>query len=208
MSAAHRRRGSRPHRTHAAQAPRTPPPGALTQVRRAADGDAWEFVPPRCAQERQEDLEEVAQMLTAGEQEVALDELRWLLEDCRDFLAAHRLLGELHLTNDDLPLARAHFGYAYQIGLDAIARTVCPAAPRVSAAQADAILALPGPLPYERPANQPFFEAAKGLVWCLGELKLADRAVAVCRQTLTLDRTDPLGFAALERRLTAPPEEA
>ena len=37
-------------------------------------------------------------MLAAGENEVARDELRWLLDGCPDFIAAHRMLGELALT--------------------------------------------------------------------------------------------------------------
>ena len=72
---------------------------------------------PRCVRDRAEDLEEVRAMIEAGELEIALDELRWLLADCREFIAAHVLLGELAVaTQGDLPLARGHFGAGYQLG--------------------------------------------------------------------------------------------
>jgi tetratricopeptide (TPR) repeat protein len=149
------------------------------RVRRKVGEKAWELVHPRCALERAEDLEEVQLMLDAGEKEIALDELRWLLNGCSDFVAAHRLLGELALADGDLRLARGHFGYAYEIALSAVP-------PR----------GLDGPLPYRLPANQAFFEAAKGLAWCLhglGKKKLARR---VLDQLLACDATDPLGVKA------------
>ncbi len=62
-------------------------------------------------------------MVAAGETEIARDELRWLLSECHDFLAAHKLLGDLALADNDVRLARGHFGYAYQIGLKAIERS-------------------------------------------------------------------------------------
>ena len=82
------------------------------RVRRRPTGE-YELVHPRCAVERADDLEEVRKMIDAGEVDVAVDELRWLLSGCSDFVDAHRLLGELALSENDLPLARAHFGYAY-----------------------------------------------------------------------------------------------
>jgi hypothetical protein len=121
-------------------------------------------------------MEEVEAMLAAGENEVARDELRWLLDGCSDFIAAHRLLGELALEENDVRLARGHFGYGYEIGLRAMPSK-----------------GLPGPLPYDLPANQAFLESAKGLAWCLrqlGEARLADQVTA---KLLALDPSDPLG---------------
>src|SRR6185312_13203117 len=123
------------------------------RLRRVAGDDAWELVHPRCARDRAEDLEEVEKMIAAGEVEVAIDELRWLLGGCSDFIDAHKLLGELALADHDVPLARGHFGYAYRIGQLAIER----AKPT-------------GAVPYRLAANRSFFEAGKGLAWCLAQL--------------------------------------
>ncbi|HET6878801.1 MAG TPA: hypothetical protein VFI31_01450 [Pirellulales bacterium] len=146
------------------------------RVRRRSGEKAWELVHPRCALERAEDLEEVQQMLDGGETEIALDELRWLLNGCSDFVAAHRMLGELALADGDLRLARGHFGYAYEIALSAFP-------PR----------GLDGPLPYRLAANQAFHEAAKGLAWSLHELGKIKLARRVLDQMLACDPSDPLG---------------
>jgi len=138
----------------------------------------WELVHPPCALERADDLEEVEQMIGVGEVEVAQDELRWLLDGCSDFVTAHRLLGELAIAAGDLPLARGHFGYAFEIGLGALPADFA------------------GGLPYRIPANQAFFEAAKGLAHCLRELDRTTMALAVVRKMLALDPTDPLGVGA------------
>jgi tetratricopeptide (TPR) repeat protein len=158
------------------------------RVKRRPNENAWELVHPRCALERSEDLEEVQQMLDAGEVDVAIDELRWLLNGCSDFVAAHRLLGELAMADGDLKLARAHFGYAYNIGVSALPPQ-----------------GLPGPLPYRFPVNQGFFEAAKGLAWCLHELDKRERALGVLEQMLTCDPTDPLGVKAWQTQWKAEP---
>jgi hypothetical protein len=145
------------------------------RVRRKAGERAWELVHPRCALERGEDLEEVQQMLDAGEVDVAIDELRWLLNGCSDFVAAHRMLGELAAADGDLKLARGHFGYAHEIGFSAL-----PAG------------GLDAPLPYRLPANRAFLEAAKGLAWCLHELGKLKLSTRVVEQLLKCDPTDPL----------------
>src|SRR6185369_7801541 len=106
----------------------------LLKVRRRPQTNDWELVHPRCALERADDLEEVEKMIEAGEHEVALDELRWLLNGCSDFVNAHRLLGEMSLSDGDVALARGHFGYAFQVGWSAIPRE-----------------GLAGPLPYKLP---------------------------------------------------------
>jgi hypothetical protein len=153
-------------------------------VRQVRGAEGWELVHPRCAEERTEDLDEVEAMLQAGELDVARDELRWLLEECHDCLAAHRLLGEIAALEGDWKLARGHFGYAYDLGLRAL-----PAE------------SLAGPLPYARAANRAFHAAGKGLAVSLIELGRAEQAAAVIDQLLRLDDCDPLGVRALRARL-------
>jgi hypothetical protein len=146
-------------------------------VRRTADGRGWVLVHPRCARDMAEDLAEVREMVEAGELEVAIDELRWLVGSCSEFIEAHALLGELALaTNEDVALARGHLGVAVQLGLKTLQRA------KVAS----------GPLPYSQPANRPFFEAARGLVWCLGTLKLFDKAEELVATVVKLDPRDPL----------------
>jgi hypothetical protein len=152
------------------------------RVRRVVgDGPpAWEFVHPRCAVARADDIDEVRQMVEHGEVEIATDELRWLLNGCSDFIDAHRLLGELALGAEDFPLARGHFGYAYRIGQVALKQAGSPA-----------------PLPYARSANQAFFEAGKGLAFCLKQLNKRDMAADVVALLLRCDPSDPLGVKNL-----------
>jgi len=157
-------------------------PKWAVSVRRVPERDAWELIHPRCVRERAEDIEEVEAMLAAGEDEVARDELRWLLEGCHQFITAHRMLGEIALAENDVKLARGHFGFAYQIGLKAV-----PAG------------GLPGPLPYELPANRAFFEAGKGLAWCLRQLGEERAAIEVVETLLRLDPSDPLGLSAWKK---------
>jgi hypothetical protein len=149
-------------------------------VRKLPGEQGWEIVHPRCARERQDDLEEVEKMIAAGEHEIAVEELRWLLDGCHDCLAAHRLLGELALAEHDLPLARGHFGYAYRLVTQAMQQAKAK-----------------GPLPYSAAANQGFFEAAKGLVWCLKELGKVAMARDVVAQLLAFDPADPLAVKAV-----------
>jgi hypothetical protein len=153
---------------------------STVRVRQLPDEDSWELVPPRCALARQDDLEEVRKMIDAGELEVATDECRWLLEGCSDCLDAHRMLGEIALELVDLPLARGHFGYAYRLGAKALD---------------DA--GISGPLPYRLPANQSFFEAAKGLVWCLVKLDKRELAAEILARVTRCDPADPLAIARL-----------
>jgi hypothetical protein len=173
------------HKDSPARGPRkkdAPPGASATNVRarrRADDGD-WELVHPRCARDRQDDLEEVSRMLDAGEVEVAQEECRWLLQGCSDCLEAHRLLGEIALSEDDLPLARGHFGYAFRLGTKAL-----------EAAGST------GPLPYRLPANQGFLSAGKALAWCLKQLGKPGMAGEVVEQLLVCDPSDPLGVKNL-----------
>lgn len=153
-------------------------PSAI-RVRQVAEGES-ELLHPRCALERADDLDEVRRMVEAGEFEIAVDELRWLLSGCHDFIDAHRMLGELALAEDDLALARGHFGIAYQLGTKATAD-------------------LKGTLPSRLAGNQSFHESGKGLVWCLWKLGKRDLAEEVAASLIRLDPSDPLGV----KRLTA-----
>jgi hypothetical protein len=116
---------------------------------RRLDGNRFAFLAPVCAFDRQEDIEEVQTMIAAGELEIARDELLYLVSDCRGFLEAHNLLGELALEEEDISLARGHFGFAYEIGLDSL-----PPGFR-------------GILPAKRDYNRAFFLAGRGLARCL-----------------------------------------
>jgi hypothetical protein len=147
----------------------------------------WELVHPRCARDRQEDFEEVRKMLDAGEVDVAVDECRWLLNGCSDCLEAHRLLGEIAMSENDLPLARGHFGYAYRLGLQALEQAHTK-----------------GPLPYRVEANRSFLESAKGLAWCLQQLDKAEMSAEVVEVMLRCDPSDPLGVKAFLSRERSP----
>jgi tetratricopeptide (TPR) repeat protein len=144
------------------------------EVARSVDG-AWEFVHPNCARARQDDIEEVEKMIAADEMEIAQDELRWLLSECHDFLAAHKVLGDLAIAAGDLRLARGHYGYAYQLGIQAIDR----------AGKVDSLLS-------DRSANQMFFAAGHGLVSCLVQLGKRDLASAALERLTKLDPRDLL----------------
>ncbi len=143
--------------------------------------EAWELVYPPGVLRRKEDMEEVRAMLDAGEIDVAVDELRWLLSGCRALLEAQKLLGEIALAQSDLPLAEAHLGHAYEMGLAAIRGEK----------------GFTGPLPYALAANQPFFEAGKALASCLRQQGEARSAAAAVRRLLELDPSDPLGLKEL-----------
>ncbi len=149
---------------------------AVKARRRSQDG-AWELVHPRCALVRADDLEEVEEMIAGGELEVAKEELRWLLDGCGDFIAAHRLLGAIAMDAEDFKLARGHFGYAFEIGWSALTT------------------AKGNSLPYRLPANQACLESAKGLAWCLKQIERTPLAIDVVAELVRLDSTDPLGVS-------------
>ncbi|HKD38273.1 MAG TPA: hypothetical protein VKB78_15775 [Pirellulales bacterium] len=150
---------------------------AAQEIRlRRLEGEGCELVEPRCARDRADDIEEVQEMIVGGETEIARDEIRWLLQGCHDFLEAHKLLGELAYAEHDLPLARGHFGYAFRIGQQAIARAGDPR-----------------PVPYKLPGNRAFYESGKALALCLIQLDKRDMAAEVVRDLVSYDPTDPLG---------------
>ena len=147
-------------------------------LERAKSGNAWVFSHPREVRECAEDLEEVREMIAAGETEIAIDELRWLLEMCHEMLPAHFLLGKIAVeANDDIPLGRGHFGVGYQLGLHAWRRAGEPI-----------------PVAALHPANRVFFDCGRGLVWCLNQLELNTMAIEVVEQLLTFDPSDPLAL--------------
>jgi hypothetical protein len=90
-------------------------------------------------------------------------------------------------VDNDLPLGRGHFGSGYQLGLQAWRRA-----------------GRPTPVPALHPANRSFFDAGRGLAWCLHELNKSDMAREVLQELLQLDPSDPLGIAAwLDEMATA-----
>jgi hypothetical protein len=155
-------------------------PSSGVRVRQRRGEDAWEIVLPRCARDRKEDLEEVQHMLDAGEPEVARDECLWLLQGCSDCLDAHRILGEIALSENDFSLARGHFGYAFRLGIKAVEQAKGA-----------------GIVPYRVAANQAFLESGKALAWCLKQLAKPEMAAEVIEQLLRLDPDDPLGVRGL-----------
>jgi tetratricopeptide (TPR) repeat protein len=157
------------------------------KVRRRPDG-RWELVHPADAIELAEDLDEVRSMIDAGEFDVAVDELRWLVEQSHDSVEAHYLLGEIAFEALDFRLARGHFGHAFDL-----ARSALPAE------------GVGGKLDYGLEANQPFMQATKGLAYCLNELGRHEMAAAVLRELASYDAADPLGAADLLAKWTAPP---
>jgi len=125
-------------------------------------------------------LEEVRLVIDAGEHEIALDELRWLLADCPENMAAHVLLGELAAEAGDFPLARGHYGAGYQSGLQTLRRA-----------------GMPKPLLYAQPANKAFFEAGSGLVGSLEKLGKSAMADEIVATLVELDPSDPLRLRAM-----------
>jgi hypothetical protein len=119
-------------------------------------------------------------MVDAGENDVAIDELRWLLSDCPEFIAAHVMLGALAMSVGDVPLARGHYGAGYQLGLQTLRRAK-----------------MPRPLLYSQPANCPFFEAGQGLIASLEKLGKGSMANEVFATLLELDPSDPLKLRAM-----------
>lgn len=149
-------------------------------LRKSPAGE-WLLAHPRCVRDRAEDIEEVREMFEAEEYDIARDELRWLLSGCAEFVEAHLLAGQIAIAAaNDLPLARGHLGYAWQLGIKAWRREGGPRN-----------------VPYDHPANQSWFDSGAALAWCLekmGKSRMADEVVATLRQ---IDPSDPTGAAAM-----------
>lgn len=154
-------------------------PAGGVGVCKASDGKAWLLDHPRCVRQRADDLDAVRQMIAEGEHDVAIDELRWLLDGCSELIEAHYLLGKLAVEADgDVELARGHFGFGFQLGDKALRRAGDPQ-----------------PTPALHPANRAFFDSGRGLAWCLHELGKDDLAIELIRRLLACDALDPLGLA-------------
>ena len=114
-------------------------------------------------------------MIEAGELEIATDELRWLLSGCSEMLEAHVLLGQLAIEiENDVPLARGHFGFAFQLGEKALEHASCP-----------------DPLPGALPSNASWYEAARGLAWCFEKQQRGAEADKIAQLVLRYDPSDP-----------------
>lgn len=150
------------------------------RFRKAADGTSYELVFPASVHARDDDMEEVRAMLKADETEIAVEELRWLLGGCHELLEAHQLLGKIAVEAGDRELARAHLGYAFQLGADALPRS-----------------GLDRPLPHANPANRAFHEAGAALVRILLDLEETNKAKEVALQLLALDPADPQGLKSV-----------
>lgn len=156
-----------------------PPARGLLRMRRL-DGNRFALQKPAAAFEREDDLDEVQQMIAAGEFEIARDELLYLVADSRSFLEAHNLLGELALEEEDIGLARGHFGFAYEVGLDSLGSD------------------FKGILPAGRDYNREFFRAGRGVARCL--IARGDRAEgrAILEKLLKLDSRESESRGLLE----------
>lgn len=139
----------KPRRRTATETPRDRADDPARLRVRQLGGNRLALLAPVTALDRKEDLEEVHTMIAAGELEIARDELLYLVSDCRGFLEAHNLLGELALEENDVRLAQGHFGFAYEIGLDSLPQ------------------GFKGRLPANREYNGPFFLAGRGVARCL-----------------------------------------
>ena len=147
-------------------------------IERSRSGQGWTLAHPAAVREGAEDLDEVREMIAGGEHDVAIDELRWLIENCTDWIEAHYLLGKLAVeTQGDVPLGRAHFGFGYQLGERALKRADNPT-----------------PVPAMHPANRPWYDAGRGLAWCLAELGKREMALEVVETLLRCDPADPLSL--------------
>jgi hypothetical protein len=141
---------------------------ARLRIRRL-EGNRVVLLEPITARDRKEDIDEVRKMIAAGELEIARDELLYLVSDCRGFLEAHNLLGELALEEDDVSLAQGHFGFAYEIGMDSLPP------------------AFKGRLPANKEYNGAFFLAGRGVARCLIARGQNARGREVLEQLARLD---------------------
>lgn len=116
---------------------------------RRLDAGRFALLEPITALDRKEDIDEVRKMIAGGELEIARDELLYLVSDCRGFLEAHNLLGELALEEEDISLAQGHFGFAYEIGMGSLPP------------------GFKGRLPANKEYNGHFFLAGRGVARCL-----------------------------------------
>lgn len=144
-------------------------------------GNRFVFVAPECALDRDLDLAEVIEMRAGGEFEIARDELLYLVADCRGFLEAYLQLAELALEDEDIALAKGHFGFAYEQGLE-----ILPPQFR-------------GTLPSKEGYNPHFYAAGRGLARCLVARQEQDKAREVLEQLLRFDPAEEGARSLLEQ---------
>lgn len=151
--------------------PRKPGEGVLSLKRLSKN--EWMFVAPDCAVEREMDLEDAREMRAGQEEEIARDELLYLVADCHGFMSAHNELGELALEQNDVKLARGHFGFSYENGLKSLP-------PGFS-----------GQLPHAEGYNAPFFAAGCGVARCLVALGRVEEGEKVLKKLSQFDPHEP-----------------
>jgi tetratricopeptide (TPR) repeat protein len=144
-------------------------------------GNRFVFVAPECALDRDLDLAEAIEMRAGGEFEIARDELLYLVGDCRGFLEAYLQLAELALEDEDIALAKGHFGFAYEQGLEILPQN------------------FRGQLPCQEGYNAHFFAAGRGLARCLIARREPVKAREVLEQLLKFDPTEPQAKSLLEQ---------
>ncbi len=146
------------------------PAGALEL--KALGGNRYVFVAPECAVDRDLDLAEAIEMRAGGEFEIARDELLYLVADCRGFIEAYLQLAELALEDEDISLAKGHFGFAYEQGLETLP------------------LNFRGQLPCTEGYNPHFFAAGRGLARCLIARQEPQKAREVLEQLIRFDPSE------------------
>lgn len=160
-----------------ADTPRTASQLTLKRI----EGKRYELVPPECALDRDLDLQDAQEMRDGGEPECARDELLYLVADCRGFLEAHNLLGELALEEEDISLARGHYGFAYECGLAALP-------PKFA-----------GELPVDAGYNRHLHQAGRGLARCLIAKGNLLKGQEVLERLIRLDPQEPDARSLLEQ---------
>ncbi|MFN0052361.1 MAG: hypothetical protein ACKV0T_09220 [Planctomycetales bacterium] len=142
--------GNRPAKAVSGEAGDDDAPDDVARLKlRRLNRDHYALLEPVTAIDRMEDIDEVHNMIDGGELEIARDELLYLVSDCRGFLEAHNLLGELALEEGDIPLAQGHYGFAYEIGLASLPP------------------GFQGRLPADKEYNGAFFLSGRGVARCL-----------------------------------------
>ncbi|MCA9093930.1 MAG: tetratricopeptide repeat protein [Planctomycetaceae bacterium] len=145
---------------------------ALLTLKKIGEGK-FAFEAPPCAIDRDLDLEEVHNMIAGAELEIARDELLYLVADCRGFLEAYCILAELALEEGDIPLAKGHYGFAYENGIEALPK------------------GFKGKLPAAEGYNSHFYKAGRGLARCLIAKNELEKGREVLEQLRKFDPTEP-----------------
>ena len=125
-------------------------------------------------------------MIEADELDIARDELLYLVADCQGFIEAHNLLAMLALEEGDVAIARGHFGFAFENGLEAVPSGFA------------------GRLPADQEYNRQFFDAGRGLARCLVALNKPVEAREILEQLARFDPREE-SVQALLAELKDPP---